>query len=129
MNQPKIELRLRRLIIAISNFDAVINACDMLIDGNVDQNASYYRIFTAGIVVSYMRPFLRADGLGPLPQEFQEFPDNPDLKELHEDLKHGRHWVFAHHSAEDSPSLVQPEKQQGVKDIEVHFEETGRPTG
>jgi len=36
MNQSKIELRLRRLIIAISSFDAVINACRTLIDGNVD---------------------------------------------------------------------------------------------
>jgi hypothetical protein len=109
---------LRRLVTAISNYKAVIEACRMLLELNVDPAAPYFRIFAAGIVVSYMRPFRRADGLGPLRPEYAKFPkDRPDLKALHEDLEKGRDWVFAHHSAKDSPSLLSPEKREAANEI------------
>jgi hypothetical protein len=63
----------------------------MLLKLNVDPDAPYFRIFAAGIVVSYMRPFTRADGLGRLSAKYAEFPkDRPDLRVLHELLKKGR---------------------------------------
>jgi hypothetical protein len=135
-NQPKTkgpdpkEKELRRLITAISDFKAVIAACRMLLELNVDPDAPYFRIFAAGIVVSYMRPFTRADGLGRLSAEYAEFPqDRPDLKVLHEDLKKGRHWVFAHHSAKDSPSLLSPEKREAANQIIINFYDNGVPSG
>jgi len=121
---------LRRLVIAISNFDAVITACQMLIEANVDPDTPYFRIFAAGIVVSYMRPFMEGDGLGRLAAEYAEFPkDRPDLKALHESLKNGRYWVFAHHSVIDSPSLLAPADQARANDIIIHFDDNGVPTG
>jgi hypothetical protein len=68
----KEEKKLKRLIVAVSTFEAVINSCELLIQSDVDEDAPYFRILTAGICVSYMRPFVRADGLGPLP-EYEKF--------------------------------------------------------
>jgi hypothetical protein len=127
---PERIITLRRLVTAISNFRAVIEACGMLLELNVDSDAPYFRIFTAGIVVSYMRPFTRADGLGPLSAEYAEFPkDSPDLKVLHELLEKGRHWVFAHDSAKDSPSLLSPEKRGAANEIIINFYDNGVPSG
>ena len=135
-NQPKTkgpdpkEKELRRLVTAISDFNAVIAACRMLLELKVDPDAPYFRIFAAEIVVSYMRPFTRADGLGPLSAEYAKFPkDRPDMKVLHEDLKKGRHWVFAHHSAKDSPSLLSPEKREAANEIIINFYDNGVPSG
>ena len=121
---------MRRLVTAISNFKAVIAACRMLLELNVDPDAPYFRISAAGIVVSYMRPFTRADGLGRLSADTQNFPqDRPDLKVSHELFKKGRHWVFAHHSAKDSPSLLSPEKREAANEIIINFYNNGVPSG
>jgi hypothetical protein len=126
VSQPKKILSLKRLIIANSTFDAVADACKFLITSDVDENAPYYRIFTAGISVSYMRPFRSSDGLGTLPQ-YEKFPSGTEYAKPHEDLKKARDSVFAHYSAKDAHLLVTPEKQEEVRDIQLDFDENGDP--
>ena len=124
MSQEAKERRLKTLIVAVSTFEAVVDACKFLLKKGIDPNAPYFGTFGAGIVVSYVRPFVQADGLSSLP-EYEEFPPHTGFKELHEDLKRGRHWVFAHHSAIDSHSLLSSDQQEEAKNIFIHFDDKG----
>jgi hypothetical protein len=126
MSKEAKERRLRTLTVSVGTFEAVIAACEFLLKDGIDPNAPYFRTFGAGIVVSYMRPFVQGDGLSALPK-FEEFPSNPELKALHEDLKKGRDFVFAHHSDIDSSSLLPEDKQENAKNIELHFDDNGYP--
>ena len=124
MSQEAKERRLKTLMVAVSTFEAVVDACELVLKEGIDPNAAYFRTFGAGIVVSYMRPFLQGDGLTSL-SEYEEFPSNSELKQLHEDLKKGRHWAFAHHSAIDSHSLLPADQQEDAKNIFLHFDDNG----
>jgi hypothetical protein len=124
---PKLR-RLTSLIVASSNFQAAADACSFLIENDINENATYIRAFAAGIVVSYMRPFVQGDGLTGLP-EYEKFPANPEYVVLHEELKNGRNKVFAHHSETDSHSLLPKELQEDAKRIRLHFDDSGVLTG
>jgi hypothetical protein len=87
--QPKIRA-LRRLVLAHITFQQVTAACDFLISHDSDEQAQFYGIFFSGICVSYIRPFMSAEQIGPLPSDYSTFPHNPEHAQTHEDLKNGR---------------------------------------
>ncbi len=55
-----------------------------------------YSPMVTGIVGTYMRPFMSANGLGSLPPEFEKLP-TPILQEYHDHVKEARHKLHAHH--------------------------------
>src|SRR5437867_6935430 len=105
-NKQETKIRaLNRLIIAQITFQQVIAACEFLISHDSDEHSQFYGTFFSGICVSYMRPFMRADRLGPLPAGYSEFPNEAGHAGTHEDLKNGRNWAYAHNSPDQAAGL------------------------
>jgi hypothetical protein len=109
--QPKIRA-LRRLILAHITFQQVISACDFLISHDSDERAQFYGIFFSGICISYMRPFMSAEQIGPLPSVYNTFPQNPEHAQTHQDLKNGRNWAYAHNSPAQAAGLLADARRQ-----------------
>ena len=102
----KIVRQVRRNVIAQSALQEALAGCKHLLQVGPDCEA--YLIISAGIGVTYMRPFLEADGIGRLdPKKFEAFPGRPDLQSLHEDLREGRHNIDAHYSPSGAAKLLQ----------------------
>ena len=59
----------------------------------------------AGVVVSYVRPFLRNDGVGSLPGKFSKFGKDEPFGKYHDILIEARHWVYAHRDNQNAPNL------------------------
>ena len=117
---------LKRLILAHDTFQGVVDACEFLISGDSDEHAQFYGTFFSGICVSYMRPFMSAAGLGPLPADYSTFPNNPDHARTHEDLKNGRNWAYAHNSPDQAAGLLAiPQEQEEHKKIRFIFDSHG----
>lgn len=117
---------LKRLILARITFQQVISACEFLISNDSDEHAQFYGTFFAGICVSYMRPFMSAERLGPLPPDYISFPDNPNHARTHEDLKNGRNWAYAHNSpAQAAGLLASTQQQEEQKRIRFVFHDCG----
>jgi hypothetical protein len=112
-NKQETKIRaLNRLVIGQINFQQVIAACYFLISHESDEHAQFYGTFFSGIAVSYMRPFMSAERLGPLPGDYSTFPNDPDHARTHEDLKNGRNWAYAHNSPDQAAGLLANTQQQ-----------------
>ena len=112
-NKPETKIRaLNRLVIAQITFQQVIAACDFLTSHESDEHAQFYGTFFSGIAVSYMRPFMSAEGLGPLPEDYSTFPNGTEHAKTHEDLKNGRNWAYAHNSRDQTAGLLKNTQQQ-----------------
>jgi hypothetical protein len=111
-NQETKVRALKRLILAHITFQQVIAACEFLICHDSDEHAQFYGIFFSGICVSYMRPYMSAERLGPLPADYSTFPNAPDHARTHEDMKSGRNWVYAHNSPDQAAGLLTNTQQQ-----------------
>src|SRR5262249_7253019 len=123
--QPKI-LALRRLVLAHITFQQVISACNFLISHESDERAQFYGIFFSGICVSYMRPFVSAEQIGPLPSGYSTFPPNTEHARTHEDLKNGRNWAYAYNSpAQAAGLLADVRRQEEQKKIRLVVHSSG----
>src|SRR5213595_3533682 len=76
---------LKRLIIAATTFDHVKLLCDHVESLGAETFTPLHVPLFAGVSVTYMKPFMRSDGLGPLPRKFQEFPDAVGHQKTHEE--------------------------------------------
>lgn len=101
--------QLKRFVYAQRAFKGVIAMSQHLRSFPNPEEIKWYSVAICGICTEYMRPFQSAGGLGPLPKQFEEF-DDVSMRELHEDLKNGRHWVFAHHDAVNARQLLSDEE-------------------
>ncbi len=57
-----------------------------------------------GVIVTYMRPFVQSDGLGPLPQMFTQFQEKA-LQDTHNQMQVSRHKLYAHQDVKSASSL------------------------
>jgi hypothetical protein len=112
MSEKSKILALKRLVLAHITFQQVIASCDFLIAHDSDEHSQFYGPFFSGICVSYMRPFMSAEGLGPLPKSYEEFPSDTAYAKTHADLKNGRNWAYAHNSPQQAAGLLQNEKEK-----------------
>lgn len=73
-------------------------------DARPDPTQLLYSPMIAGVVVTYMRPFVQSDGLGSLSGKFTTFLD-PDLRDTHHQLEESRHKLYAHRDLLVAPKL------------------------
>lgn len=115
MNTQKKTLALRRFLHAHDCFQEVASGCRTLLSFAPDENADFYSPFFAGICVTYMRPFRRADGLGLLPKDFSSFPPGSPHAQTHKDLEDGRDGAFAHYAPEQAARLFPDAARQEIQ--------------
>ena len=85
----------KRLFFAESSMNSAMQLAKYAIDNKCANLPDVFYAMMAGICVTYCRPFLRADGLGPLNDRFTTFSESA-LQETHDDLLRTRHSFYAH---------------------------------
>lgn len=113
---------LRRLAFADLTFRQAHLLCTHIESLGPRNIANLWVPLLAGVVVTYMKPFGRCDGLGPLPATFSQFPAGSPHKQTHEDIADGRNWTYAHRDALNAPKLLSSaEDQQAISEVVLHF--------
>jgi hypothetical protein len=98
-----------RLALANVAFEHAESLTLHILDGTITVASEIYPGLVAGVVVQYARPFLRADGLGPIPEEFKTLPilaPNIELQTVHDHLIEMRHCLYAHVDYLKIPEMV-----------------------
>jgi hypothetical protein len=112
-------LAFKRLNLAGLCFDRAGALAKHILDTSPDPTQLLYSPMVAGVVVTYMRPFVSGNGLGPLPQDFSTFADT-DLHDTHQRLVESRHKLYAHQDLQASTSF--PTEDGGIPfDMEIEF--------
>jgi hypothetical protein len=86
--------------------------------GKIGEGA--YHALSAGLIVTYAKPFMEANGLGPLPAKYQQFPGEQKLAWTHEDVMRGRNSIYAHFSPGEASQMVPGSEE--VSNPRVTFE-------
>ena len=89
------ETEILRFALADHAFREALAMTQHLLETKIDANSHLCSCAMAGIAVCYCRPFMRADGLGPLPDAYRDFP-TPELKRIHETVFEARNKLTAH---------------------------------
>ncbi len=105
MVEDKKLLAFKRLNLADLCFKRAEALAQHVIDTHTDPLGLLYSPMMSGIVVTYMRPFVQADGLGLLPVIFSEFSDVV-LRFVHEHLKEARHKLYAHQDIKSASDFI-----------------------
>lgn len=71
----------------------------------LDSHEEIASAMMAGIVVSYVRPFVRNDGIGQLPKRYSEFEKGSGFEKIHNTMIEACHWVYAHRDNQNAPNL------------------------
>jgi hypothetical protein len=113
-----IKRRVLRLQLAEHAFSDSAVLARHALNAEFEERSQMYSALLGGVVVAYCRPFLEADGLGPLSDEFLEFAakDQDRYTKLHQNLLKLRHEVYAHRdlqalsqvASEDPAKFVDP---------------------
>jgi len=112
--------KLRAMILARAAFEEAFLAARFLASPESPKGDSVRRVMLAGIVVSYMRPFLASNGIPSLPKQYSEdFAGSRMLAQAHEAMKVARHSLFAHHDEEKSAILVSKNLKSEIPGIEI----------
>ena len=98
-------LAFKRLNLADLCFARAGGLSQHIIETQPDRLGLLYSPMIAGVVVTYMKPFVRADGLGILPQAFSKFTDFV-LGETHKHLEEARHNLYAHQDVQNASGFV-----------------------
>jgi hypothetical protein len=93
--QQKRILLAKRLFMAESSMHQTAQLAQFAKDRDIGRLPDVFAPIMAGICVVYARPFLRADGLGPLDERYARLSD-PKSQETHNDLMRNRHHFYAH---------------------------------
>jgi len=101
---PKL-LSFKRLNLADLSFKQAEALAAYIRDTRPDPTQLLYSPMVAGLVITYMRPFVQSDGLGMLPDDFAIFPDQ-DLTDMHNQIKESRHKLYAHRDLRIAPTLA-----------------------
>ena len=94
---------LRRFALAMRCFRGASDLCKHVIELHLPEDDFLYGACMAGIVVTYARPFNRADGIGKL-RGFSRFAD-AKFRSAHQELIATRKKVYAHHDASGLENL------------------------
>lgn len=86
---------LYRLLIARSDLNASLNACDLILKNVKSIKDEILYPLTTSVVVCYSRPFTANKPYGALPKKWGKF-DRPQYQTTHEKLLQARHELFAH---------------------------------
>jgi hypothetical protein len=117
-------LAFKRLNLADLCFARAGGLAQHIIETQPDPLEWLYSPMIAGMVVTYMKPFVQADGLGVLPSSFSQFTDLV-LGETHKLLAEARHKLYAHQDVMTASSFV---TQDGTTPFEmsIRFDGTNR---
>ncbi len=96
---------LHRLTLAQTAFRQAKRLCEHMEKLEIDQKDELASSMMSGIVVSYARPFLRSDGIGPLPNKYSLFEESSGFGRYHDILIEARNWVYAHRDNVNAPNL------------------------
>ncbi len=96
---------LQRLTLAQTAFRQARRLAEHMDKLALDPREEIASAMMAGIVVSYVRPFVRSDGIGPLPKRYSEFEDGSPFAFIHKTMIEARHWVYAHRDHQNAPNL------------------------
>jgi hypothetical protein len=96
MDSEKITHAIKRLAFADLAFIQAHALCNQLIELNLPNDDDRYAAMFAGICVTYAKPFMSSEGLGPLPALFLKFSNLPAYQRTHDDLVEGRNRIYAH---------------------------------
>jgi hypothetical protein len=124
MATPQQILTFKRFNLAGRCFDRARALAQHMIDTKPDPTKLLYSPMIAGVVVTYMRPFVRSDGLGPLPQMFTQFQDNT-LQETHIQMLESRHKLYAHQDVLSASSLATDDGRIAF-DMTIEFDGSNR---
>jgi hypothetical protein len=97
---------LHRLTLAQTAFRQAKKLCEHLDKLNLEPYDEMASSMMSGIVVCYVRPFLRNDGIGSLPKKYSTFENSSPFKKIHDILMEARHWVYAHRDNINAPNLA-----------------------
>jgi hypothetical protein len=95
MDLAKIIHQIKRLAIASDSFQQCLSLLGHIENLGLKLEDDLYTPMIAGVVVTYAKNFNQADGLGPLPNFFEKFPD-PMLQTAHEKVIEARNKHYAH---------------------------------
>ena len=87
-----------RLSFADVSFVQVRALAEYMIACNLDTLSPPFSPMMAGLVVTYAKNLVSADGIGPLNAIFSQFTDSR-MQEIHDKLIHARHRLYAHRDA------------------------------
>lgn len=104
-------LDFKRFSLAGLCFDQAKALAQHMIEHKPKETEMLYSPMMCGIVVTYMRPFKGASGLGKLPSEFEQFTDT-DLRDAHKQMVESRDQIYAHCDLQAGVSL--PTIDQGL---------------
>jgi len=96
---------LQRLTLAQTAFRQARALCEHMEQMTLGPHEEIASAMITGIVVSYVRPFVRNDGIGPLPKKYSEFLEGSPFKNIHNTMLEARHWVYAHRDNQNAPNL------------------------
>lgn len=105
---------LHRLTLAQTAFRQARRLCEHMEQLKPDPKDELASSMMAGIVVSYVRPFLRSDGIGILPKKFSTFTEHPEFRRYHDILMEARHWVYAHRDNVNASNLAGSNVSQDI---------------
>jgi len=91
-NQKRVK-NIKRLLFAKQSMLIAVEGCDSALSRSLTPGER--TIYSAGIAAMYASPFMEANELGALEQNFSEFP-NKCLKDSHNSALQCRHELFAH---------------------------------
>ncbi|HEY4272383.1 MAG TPA: hypothetical protein VGM65_10285 [Candidatus Udaeobacter sp.] len=80
---------------AESSMHQTAQLAQFTVEHNIGRLPDVFAPIMAGICVVYARPFLRADGLGPIDEKYAQLKD-AKLQDTHNDLLRNRHHFYAH---------------------------------
>ena len=96
MDSNKVILAFKRLAFADLAFIQAHALAQFLSESEIVDEDPLYAPMFAGICVTYSKPFQGAEGLGPLPSQFSEFPADSPFALVHADLLESRNRIYAH---------------------------------
>jgi len=98
VDRKKIIQQIRRLTIASDAFQQCLSLIAHMEASRLTNESNLYPPMIAGVTVTYAKNFNRAEGLGPLPDLFTQFP-SAALKKAHERLIDARNRLYGHRDA------------------------------
>jgi hypothetical protein len=119
-------LALKRLVVARVTFNNVRLLCEHIQGLGSNTFTPLHVPLFAGVSITYMKPFMRNDGLGDLSSRFSRFPGASGHQKTHVDLKNCRDWYYAHRDMIKAPTLLaDPQRRSGFEDVTLHVAESG----
>ncbi len=119
----------RRLVIGGNTFQEVRLLCDHIQSLGRETHTPLHVPLFAGVCVTYMKPFVESNGLGPLPDEFKAFPSRSKHRKIHAELESLRNWYYAHRDMINAPKLLSDRASADAFDeITLHVDEEGIPS-